>query len=461
MSEERSIQDYLDDILNAVYGEEVRESIVGAITKCYEDGSAGAVDVIARGRLDVVEPIAESAQETANANIWATLQVEKKMTQEGVHDLNACVETGKYYADTTSVASIVTNQPSSKTASTVFAVLVLQQESTSAIIQILIDSTRMIWVRRGTKSGSTWTFGAWLRFLSNDDLTTINTALGTKANKNNAQLTGAPVATTANDNDNSTRIATTAYVMREANKRATKASPTLSDPTLTGTAVAPTPVASSNDTTIATTYYVTRAISNFKGAFDTAMSSTSVNAVQNKVVNTALSAKANLASPNFSGTPKISGVAVATSTSVSTAIANQSTATTSAKGLMSATDKTYLDGTQTKSYGLYTRLSNITIDTARVWVFNRRGNICDVTFNFKITVHDANISANTAIIGSLPDCSVNAFVVMATKTGDSIAVGYVNGGKLYTGGTLTKDKTYYGNVSYCSNNANSWYEAIG
>lgn len=314
MSEERTIQDYLDDILNAVYGEEVRDSIVGAITKCYEDGRTGAVDAIARGRLDVVEPIVESTQETANANVLATLQAEKVLSQDGINDLNRCTETGKYYAPTSTVASVIANQPSDKTAEATFAVIVIQHVATTNIIQILIDAQWKMWIRRGYLSGGAWTYGGWQRFLRSSDLSDINTALNAKANKNNSELTGSPVATTANDNDNSTRIATTAYVMREANKRATKANPTLSNPTLTGTAVAPTPAASSNNTTIATTQYVTRAINNFKGAFDTAMSSTSVNAVQNKVVNTALAAKANLASPTLTGKPKAPTATAGTNT---------------------------------------------------------------------------------------------------------------------------------------------------
>ena len=446
MSEERSIQDYLDDILNAVYGEEVRGSIVGAITKCYEDGRTGAVDVIARGRLDVVEPIAENAQDTANANVLASLQAEKKFTLEGVNDINAAIEPGKYYADSASVAAAVLNQPSDKTASVTFAVLVLQHVATTNVIQILIDSQWKMWIRRGYVSGSAWTYGGWQRFLRTTDLTDINTALDTKANKNNAELTGVPTATTATQGNNSTRIATTAYVDTGLDTKANK-----NNAELTGTPKAPTATAGTNNTQIATTAFV-------KSAVDTLQST----------VNTALAAKAPLASPPLTGNPTAptqaagnNSTRIATTAFVTTAIANQSAATQSAKGLLSATDKTYLDGTQTKSYGLYTRLSNITIDTARVWVFNRRGNICDVTFDFKITVHDANISANTAIIGSLPGCSVNATVVMATRAGDSMAVGYINGGKLYTGGTLTKDKTYYGNMTYCSNDANSWYEAIG
>jgi hypothetical protein len=329
MSEERSIQDYLDDIMNAVYGEEVRSSIVGAITQCYEDGRTGAVDAIARGRLDVIEPIVESTQETTNANVLATLQAEKVLSQDGINDLNRCTETGKYYAPTSTVASVIANQPADKTSEATFAVIVIQHVATTNIIQILIDAQWKMWIRRGYLSGGAWTYGGWQRFLRSSDLSDINTALDTKANKNNSQLTGAPVATTANDNDNSTRIATTAYVMREANKRATKANPTLSNPTLTGTAVAPTPAASSNNTTIATTQYVTRAINNFKGAFDTAMSSTSVNAVQNKVINTALAAKANLASPALTGNPTAptqtagnSSTRIATTAFVTTAVGN-------------------------------------------------------------------------------------------------------------------------------------------
>lgn len=41
---------------------------------------------------------------------------------------------------------------------------------------------------------------------------------------------------------------------------------------------------------------------------DSALSATSTNAVQNKVIASALDAKATLASPNFSGTPKVGGV---------------------------------------------------------------------------------------------------------------------------------------------------------
>lgn len=47
-----TIQDYLNSIMKAVYGKDVRQSIHDAIHKCYEDGKAGAVDLIARERIN-------------------------------------------------------------------------------------------------------------------------------------------------------------------------------------------------------------------------------------------------------------------------------------------------------------------------------------------------------------------------------------------------------------------------
>ena len=46
-----SIEQYLGDILSARYGEEVRQSIHDAIHQCYEDGKAGATDLVAREQI--------------------------------------------------------------------------------------------------------------------------------------------------------------------------------------------------------------------------------------------------------------------------------------------------------------------------------------------------------------------------------------------------------------------------
>ena len=72
---------------------------------------------------------------------------------------------------------------------------------------------------------------------------------------------------------------------------------------------------------------------------DSALSSTSENPVQNKVINQALGAKAPLASPTFTGTPKAPTAAAGTNTTqiattafVKTAIDNQLSATYKAAG---------------------------------------------------------------------------------------------------------------------------------
>ena len=68
-----------------------------------------------------------------------------------------------------------------------------------------------------------------------------------------AVLPGNPSSITPATGDNSTALATTAFVKAQAYA-------TLASPTFTGTPVAPTPSAGSNNTTLATTQYVTSAI---------------------------------------------------------------------------------------------------------------------------------------------------------------------------------------------------------
>ena len=49
------IQTYLNDILVATFGEEVRSSIYNSIKSCYEDGKAGKLDLIARDKATALE----------------------------------------------------------------------------------------------------------------------------------------------------------------------------------------------------------------------------------------------------------------------------------------------------------------------------------------------------------------------------------------------------------------------
>ena len=55
------IAQYLNKILEAVYGKDVRQSIHDAIWQCYEDGKVGAVDLVARERIDNLAKLSEGS----------------------------------------------------------------------------------------------------------------------------------------------------------------------------------------------------------------------------------------------------------------------------------------------------------------------------------------------------------------------------------------------------------------
>ena len=68
------IEQYLDLIKNAVYGRDVRQAIYNGIHQCYEDGRAGAVDLVARQQIaELVAPSGEapSVAEVTDARIGA------------------------------------------------------------------------------------------------------------------------------------------------------------------------------------------------------------------------------------------------------------------------------------------------------------------------------------------------------------------------------------------------------
>lgn len=88
-----------------------------------------------------------------------------------------------------------------------------------------------------------------------DTLAEIETALNLKATIASPTFTGDPKAPTPAADDNDTSIATTAYVQTELLDFAPKASPTF-----TGNPVAPTPSFGDNDTSIATTAFVQAAL---------------------------------------------------------------------------------------------------------------------------------------------------------------------------------------------------------
>ena len=114
-----------------------------------------------------------------------------------------------------------------------------------------------------------------------DEFNAISVANATKANANNAALTGVPVAPTAASGTSTTQLATTAFVTEVDVLKAPLASPAL-----TGTPTAPTAAADTSTTQLATTAFVT----------------------------TEANLKADLASPTFTGVPAAPTAAADTST---------------------------------------------------------------------------------------------------------------------------------------------------
>lgn len=59
-----NIQTFLEKILSARYGKDVRQSIHDAIHQCYEDGKAGSVDLTAREEIGVIEELTTGVKDT-------------------------------------------------------------------------------------------------------------------------------------------------------------------------------------------------------------------------------------------------------------------------------------------------------------------------------------------------------------------------------------------------------------
>jgi hypothetical protein len=136
---------------------------------------------------------------------------------------------------------------------------------------------------------------------------------------NSPVFTGTPTSTTPLTSDNSTRIATTAYVKSNIGAQAPLASPAF-----TGVPTAPTPLTSDNSTTLATTAYVKSNIPSLTGYAllasptftGTPTAPTASTADNTTTLATTAHVKANLvtyaplASPTFTGTPTAPTTAV-------------------------------------------------------------------------------------------------------------------------------------------------------
>ena len=214
----------------------------------------------------------------------------------------------------------------------------------------------------------------------------------------------------------------------------------LASPALTGTPTAPTVSGSTDESTlIATTKFVWNAIRAFKGLFDTALSSSSTNAVQNKVIKAALDGKAATGHAH-------------------------STATQAAAGFMSANDKKYVDEMRARTYDRFGPATNYAElgDNTKCIIFLRRGAYCMVAFTVKFTTQANAVPANTSIVEGLPKAyQISPRFVISNPSGSSVATCYItSGGKMQNSTTLAANTTYYGNITYCCNDAGDWYDFL-
>jgi len=133
-----------------------------------------------------------------------------------------------------------------------------------------------------------------------------------KANLASPALTGTPTAPTPATADQSTALATTAFVKNQGYATSAAVAGTyapLASPVFTGDPRAPTPAVNDNDTSIATTAFVTAADNAVKAALIGSASTgmDTLGEIENYIlanVNPAIGNKADIFSPTFTGDPK-------------------------------------------------------------------------------------------------------------------------------------------------------------
>jgi hypothetical protein len=156
-----------------------------------------------------------------------------------------------------------------------------------------------------TGSGTTFVWGAATGSLS--DQSDLQAALDLKAPLASPTFTGTVSAPTAAFGDNSTKIATTAFVQANA--------ATLSSPAFTGTPTAPTAAEDTNTTQLATTAFVIGQASATSPAMNgTAAVGTSLRYARADHVHASDTSRAPLASPGFTGTPTAPTASAGTNT---------------------------------------------------------------------------------------------------------------------------------------------------
>jgi hypothetical protein len=171
------------------------------------------------------------------------------------------------------------------------------------------------------------------------------------------------------------------------------------DTTLSGTPVAPTPAGGDNTTKIATTAFVNTANVGLKAYFDSALSTTGAN----------VALKANIASPTFTGIPKSvtptgedNSTNIATTEFVTTAITSLSGTTSSGLGLKANIASPTFTGVA-QAVTMPSGTSNTAIATTE-WVKSNSGLLANSIYqgNSNFTILDSGTgSANLSIDGSV------------------------------------------------------------
>lgn len=147
--------------------------------------------------------------------------------------------------------------------------------------------------------------------VTNGGSTTVNgtlTVTGTSTHTGAVSLNGGGTSTTVTSTDNSTSIATTAFVKNQAYA-------TLASPALTGAPTAPTATVNTNTTQIATTAFVVGQVGTASPVMDgTATVGTSLLYARQDHIHPTDTSRAPLASPALTGTPTAPTATVSTNT---------------------------------------------------------------------------------------------------------------------------------------------------
>jgi arginine deiminase len=232
-----------DDLATRLGTDETNiSSNTSAITALQGKTSAMAYNATTN-TLTMNEKVVVALDESLNANVTIGDAITDVLTINSTISANATNVTPTRIGYLSTLSSNVQTQLNGKQATLTF-------DSTPTSSSTNPCTSGGIYTALGTKQ-ATLTFDSTPTSSSSNPCTSggIYSALASYATLASPSLTGTPIAPTASTGDNSTQIATTAFVKAQAYA-------TLASPSLTGTPVAPTASTGDNSTQLATTAFV-------------------------------------------------------------------------------------------------------------------------------------------------------------------------------------------------------------